>query len=459
MNTMLKRRKRITELECKYYLPQIVSGLAYIHSQMVLHRDLKPANIFLDSAMCVKIADFGLSEKLRHDGRPIHRKTFCGTPNYMAPEVIRQQGGHTAKADIWAIGITLYSLLTGRPPFDSTSADATYRRILRSNGVVWPSHVGASAAVQDLVHELLRSDPTQRVTLSQLSAHRFLCSGTRPLELPATACQTCPVFDASGQPFNENGLNQPRFNQPMRKVDEKLLRNFLRPPGSFEAIASVHTDARSESRDSSSDGVNGTDADMPVEPREPLQPILHPQLEQAENLASARDSPASAAAAEQGWQPQPQVRVSAHRSGPELGQERLQSGPAKSTDTQMRKLPQTWKPARTQSNGGHQAPRAEPFPSTGDYPIASCHPSTTENSRPELARSKSNVLPSAPSSEASGAGRAGGAGGRPSTGGRPSPGSRSLIGAQVEHPRHRAWVGQQMEVGRMTGDRREQRPS
>eukprot|EP01052_Picozoa_sp_SAG31_P014043 SAG31_NODE_860_length_11431_cov_8.068920_14_plen_200_part_00 len=127
LGDMLQRRKRLTEPECKYFLPQIAAGLGYIHSQQVLHRDIKPANIFLDERMQIKLADFGLSVRLR-PGSATHRRTFCGTPNYMAPEVIRQQGGHTAKSDVWAMGICCFAMLVGRPPFDSTSADATYRR-------------------------------------------------------------------------------------------------------------------------------------------------------------------------------------------------------------------------------------------------------------------------------------------------------------------------------------------
>ncbi len=188
---MLKKRRRISENEGKYYSWQILNGLSYIHQQGVLHRDIKPANLFLDANMRVKIADFGLAERLRPDGSST-RRTFCGTPSFIAPEVIRKRGGHTAESDVWAVGITMYMLLVGRPPFEGSSTDATYRRILRATTLIWPSggHLGVSDAAKDVVQLMLQHEPTQRITVARCKGHVFFQG--RPEQLPASAQFSCP---------------------------------------------------------------------------------------------------------------------------------------------------------------------------------------------------------------------------------------------------------------------------
>lgn len=86
LNELIKRRKRITEVEAKYYLHQIALGIKDIHENRVIHRDLKLGNLFLTEKLEVKIGDFGLAAKLSFDVE--RRKTMCGTPNYIAPEIL-----------------------------------------------------------------------------------------------------------------------------------------------------------------------------------------------------------------------------------------------------------------------------------------------------------------------------------------------------------------------------------
>jgi polo-like kinase 1 len=93
---------------------QIVNGVQYLHENSILHRDIKLGNIFLNYKMEVKIGDFGLSTKLKNQREK--RFTTCGTPNYIAPEILAEIG-HSYEVDIWAIGIILYALLVGKPPF------------------------------------------------------------------------------------------------------------------------------------------------------------------------------------------------------------------------------------------------------------------------------------------------------------------------------------------------------
>jgi serine/threonine protein kinase len=105
---MVKKRKYLTLPEVRRFMVQLCGAVKYLHKRNVAHRDLKMGNLFLDHNMDIKVGDFGLaamilSEKDENDQR---RRTLCGTPNYIAPEVIdKSKGGHTQKVDIWSLGV------------------------------------------------------------------------------------------------------------------------------------------------------------------------------------------------------------------------------------------------------------------------------------------------------------------------------------------------------------------
>jgi polo-like kinase 1 len=100
-----------------------------LHSHRIIHRDLKLGNLFLNDKMELKVGDFGLATKLDYDGE--RKKTVCGTPNYIAPEVINATG-HSYEVDIWAIGIIIYTLLVGKPPFETRDVKTTYGKIKKA---------------------------------------------------------------------------------------------------------------------------------------------------------------------------------------------------------------------------------------------------------------------------------------------------------------------------------------
>ena len=105
---MVKKRKHLTEPEVRFYTIQIAGAIKHMHSKGVIHRDLKMGNIFLDDNMNVKIGDFGLAALLisGKDMATVRRTTLCGTPNYIAPEILEKgQKGHDQAVDIWSLGI------------------------------------------------------------------------------------------------------------------------------------------------------------------------------------------------------------------------------------------------------------------------------------------------------------------------------------------------------------------
>lgn len=205
-----KRRKAVTEPEARYYMTQLLKGVHYLHINRVIHRDLKLGNIFLNDDMEVKIGDFGLATKIEFDGE--RKKTLCGTPNYIAPEVLCKKG-HSYEVDVWSLGCILYTLLVGKPPFETSCLKETYNRIKKNNYTI-PWHVNPAAS--SLIKRMLHADPSQRPTIAELQADEFFTSGYVPTRLPTT-CLTIPPRFSMG-PSTAMELNQRR---PLTAINNK----------------------------------------------------------------------------------------------------------------------------------------------------------------------------------------------------------------------------------------------
>jgi serum/glucocorticoid-regulated kinase 2 len=111
----LSEQKRFSEDKAKFYAAQIALALGYLHDSKIIYRDLKPENILLDSKGYIKLADFGLAKILNINDKE-DPNSFCGTPEYLAPEMILGSG-HDHTLDWWALGILIYEMIIGIPPF------------------------------------------------------------------------------------------------------------------------------------------------------------------------------------------------------------------------------------------------------------------------------------------------------------------------------------------------------
>lgn len=163
---LLKTRKRVSEPEVRYFMVQIVGAVKYLHSRRVIHRDLKLGNIFFDPDMNLKIGDFGLASVLPSmDSR---KYTICGTPNYIAPEVLGgKTTGHSFEVDIWAIGIMMYALLIGKPPFQAKDVNVIYERIKKSD-YSFPPDKKISDEAKQLIQDLLSLNPLNRPSIHEI---------------------------------------------------------------------------------------------------------------------------------------------------------------------------------------------------------------------------------------------------------------------------------------------------
>ena len=212
LSDLVRRRKRLLELEVQSILLQILSGLKYLHSHRVIHRDLKLGNIFINEIMELKLGDFGLSAKLEYEGE--RKRTICGTPNYMAPEILDGKFGHSYECDIWSLGVIMYTLLIGHPPFETKDVKTTYRRI-RLNLYNFPDSVSVSEEAKSLISSILVVDFTKRPNLDQILGHDFFTKNQVPRFLPPSVLAIPPSSGYIKQ-FESRGRSQQKDNSGVR---------------------------------------------------------------------------------------------------------------------------------------------------------------------------------------------------------------------------------------------------
>ncbi|TQD70973.1 hypothetical protein C1H46_043496 [Malus baccata] len=164
---------RLSEGEARRYFQQLIDGVDYCHSKGVYHRDLKPENLLLDSLGNLKISDFGLSA-LPEQGVSLLRTT-CGTPNYVAPEVLSHKGYDGAVADVWSCGVILYVLLAGYLPFDELDLTTLYTQLppqydniegIEKADFTCPFWFPVGA--KSLIHRILETNPENRIKIEQI---------------------------------------------------------------------------------------------------------------------------------------------------------------------------------------------------------------------------------------------------------------------------------------------------
>ncbi|KAK7804010.1 hypothetical protein U0070_008191 [Myodes glareolus] len=158
-------------------IEELADALTYCHKKKVIHRDIKPENLLLGLRGEVKIADFGWSVHTPS----LRRKTMCGTLDYLPPEMIEGRT-YDEKVDLWCIGVLCYELLVGNPPFESSTHNETYKRILKVD-LRFPQSVPVGA--QDLISKLLRYHPSERLNLDQILKHRWVRDHSRRMLPPS----------------------------------------------------------------------------------------------------------------------------------------------------------------------------------------------------------------------------------------------------------------------------------
>ncbi|XP_061563683.1 cGMP-dependent protein kinase 1 [Cololabis saira] len=156
--TILRDRGSFEDSTTRFYTGCVLEAFAYLHAKGIIYRDLKPENLVLDRRGYAKLVDFGFAKKI---GFCKKTWTFCGTPEYVAPEIILNKG-HDVSADYWSLGVLMYELLTGSPPFSGPDPMKTYNIILRGIDMIeFPKKITKNAT--HLIKKLCRDNPSERL--------------------------------------------------------------------------------------------------------------------------------------------------------------------------------------------------------------------------------------------------------------------------------------------------------
>lgn len=231
----VRKRKKCDEPLAKVLFKQIIEGIGYIHSKSILHRDIKLDNILLDGKGNVKIADFGVSKTVKR-GEVMFEQS--GTPAYIAPEIIKNEGYKGFKADLWSAGVVLFALLFGTVPFKANNMKDLHQQILQAR---YNMKEDISEDAKSLIRGLLTTDPKRRLSVKKVLMHPWL-AGTELLSTDIFNDEEKEVIRSEftyNDPsrFNRNErvnndeepwdcfteLNLDSMNQTLRNASEKSL--------------------------------------------------------------------------------------------------------------------------------------------------------------------------------------------------------------------------------------------
>jgi len=215
--THLRRMNKFSNDHTRYYAAEILLALDYLHQKRICYRDLKPENLLIDRKGNIKITDFGFAKKV--EGRTW---TLCGTPEYLAPEII-QSKGHGKAVDWWALGILIYEMLAGFPPFYDENPFGIYQRILQ-NKLELPRHFETHA--RDLIRKLLTADLSKRLGSveeggKEVQKHKWF-RGLSFKDIEAGKIEAPFIPDVQGEDDTEQFDEYPDSEEEPQKIEDAL---------------------------------------------------------------------------------------------------------------------------------------------------------------------------------------------------------------------------------------------
>lgn len=201
---------KLPEKEARKLFQQLMDAISYCHEKEVYHRDLKPENVLVDAKGNIKVSDFGLSAFSQHQRKDGLLHTTCGSPNYIAPEVLLNRGYDGSMSDIWSCGVILYVMLTGNLPFDDDNIVVLYQKILKGT-VHIPKWLSPGA--QDILRKILDPNPITRFGIDGIRAHDWFNQSYTPA-VPFDDDDDNYIGDDNPQMPKHNGiLDNPAINQ------------------------------------------------------------------------------------------------------------------------------------------------------------------------------------------------------------------------------------------------------
>ncbi|KDR20026.1 ribosomal protein S6 kinase alpha-5-like [Zootermopsis nevadensis] len=236
MTNLLRQKGPFTEDQARIYIAEVVLAIEHLHKMRVIHRDLKPDNILLDARGHVAVADYGISKTFRSPKKAKRTYSFCGTREYMAPEVIRSKGYGLA-ADWWSVGVLAYEMVKGVKPFkyNKDCSDCTlFSKILNCKPVMPRS---ASKDMRDLITRLLEKQPRYRLCTGkrdakEIKTHRFFRDiNWEDVKNKVIPMPFVPVFDHGiNNTIQEYSILEPPISEMERG---KTVKGYTFPPPEF----------------------------------------------------------------------------------------------------------------------------------------------------------------------------------------------------------------------------------
>ena len=164
----VRKRRKLKEGIAKFVFKQLIEGLQHCHSRTILHRDIKLDNILLNGVGDIKICDFGVSKIVKKGERMMEQ---CGTPAYIAPEILRDKGYENFAVDIWSAGVALFAMLYGTVPFKANNMHELHKLILKGKFTLKDE---ISVEAKDIIQKMLECDPKKRITIEEILTHKWL---------------------------------------------------------------------------------------------------------------------------------------------------------------------------------------------------------------------------------------------------------------------------------------------
>ncbi|XP_064990686.1 serine/threonine-protein kinase ATG1c-like isoform X2 [Musa acuminata AAA Group] len=242
LSLYIQSHGRVSEATAMYFMKQLASGLQVLRANNVIHRDLKPQNLLLstyDENATLKIADFGFARSLSPSTLA---DTLCGTPLYMAPEVMELKK-YDGKADLWSVGVIFYQLVTGKTPFTANNQIELLQNIVNAKQLCFPSHHNLSSDCMDLCQKLLHPNAVERLTFEEFFNHQFL-SKQPPVDIARMIYreqESIPLVECSrtrsiGENSHDDYLPFPLDEESIRKkrnLSHSMLKGTVKPDSGF----------------------------------------------------------------------------------------------------------------------------------------------------------------------------------------------------------------------------------
>ena len=235
--SLIRRRKGMNEKNAYNYFSQIVNAVYFLHKNNIIHRDIKPENIVLDEYENCKLCDFGLSIILNDNSK---RNTICGTLEYMAPEIIKNEG-YEKTIDIWSLGILLYEMIHGYCPFnsnDNNKNNIILNKIINENFEIKKD---ISNECKDLIQKMLEKDYKKRITIEEILNHQFMIKNKENQKYIIKIYQNDNIFNTKiemkkikkyssnllGQNYNYHSSSKNYFNNIFKNKIKYFTQNLL----------------------------------------------------------------------------------------------------------------------------------------------------------------------------------------------------------------------------------------